>query len=640
MHELKQRLIEILKKAHALFLRKGISEEKAQRLAELIEQVDQPGMLAICGWMKIGKSTLINVLLGRKLAVVDVTEATATINVFQHGIPDHSSRPVKCVWRDGHTSWEPTSFMDALQTKDLETLKLAATIDQLVFMVDDDRLRSFSLADTPGRGSTNEQHQKTSNQFLKHDEDLRKQIENDVQLNQAKEELKQFHEKKTQGITATADAVLYLVGPNARDDDQEMLLHFRSLTQQADGQNPMNVVGVLTKVDELSNVEDRFPRAKELEQRLVGLVHSVLPTSAGLFQAVKELLEQKSDNGRTKFDWFVETIRTIPANILELMLFSDQMWIEVEAELSQKDRVRLHPIDVDGKPKRPWEVFKRMALVARDESLSPQQVEQNLLDLSGIKPLVDLIDRLFLQRGQLLRWRRIAHEALQLVINAAEKDLGHLKDNFLKAELCLGWLEELKNDIRQLTAVASFDQGKANITLGMCHGLFVSPAMNRIYGGTQPAEQKIFETKNELRELNRQLGKLKQELNEADEDFRNLQTVELLLQQSSPEDSVASQHEVPPENVLITKEQLELLPELKRLFGRNGLDVDDRLPPDKASSKDLNAALQFVRERQQFWSQQSSQNREFAKVEQAAATTYGRLLYLLREQQTHNPPNS
>ena len=55
------------------------------KVADLMETSESPFTMAVIGQMRVGKSTLINSLVGEDLAITGVNETTATINWFKYG---------------------------------------------------------------------------------------------------------------------------------------------------------------------------------------------------------------------------------------------------------------------------------------------------------------------------------------------------------------------------------------------------------------------------------------------------------------------------------------------------------------------------------------------------------------------------
>lgn len=90
-------------------------KENSYFFKELQEEINTPCVLAVAGEVKVGKSSLINALLGVDLAVTGTTETTATINVFKKGQPISKDTPILCQWIDGRKEWKPRSFLPSIQ---------------------------------------------------------------------------------------------------------------------------------------------------------------------------------------------------------------------------------------------------------------------------------------------------------------------------------------------------------------------------------------------------------------------------------------------------------------------------------------------------------------------------------------------
>ena len=67
---------------------------------QLIESLRSRFTVAIVGQMRVGKSTLLNALMGRRLAPTGITETTATINWFRHARGELTGK-FRVHWNDG-----------------------------------------------------------------------------------------------------------------------------------------------------------------------------------------------------------------------------------------------------------------------------------------------------------------------------------------------------------------------------------------------------------------------------------------------------------------------------------------------------------------------------------------------------------
>ena len=78
------------------------------QVVDLLNVAETPFTLAVVGQMRVGKSSLLNALVGAELAVTGVTETTATINWFKHGDVSQSER-FRVVWKDRPAEDFPTA---------------------------------------------------------------------------------------------------------------------------------------------------------------------------------------------------------------------------------------------------------------------------------------------------------------------------------------------------------------------------------------------------------------------------------------------------------------------------------------------------------------------------------------------------
>ena len=166
MSDLREELVEILRRAALRLRGVGMPVELAERVEEISKQVYQPCVVVVVGRVKVGKSTFVNALLGEDLAKVGTTETTATIDYFSYGNPD-PDRPIRCHWRGGKVTDENREFLDGLQDNDLETLRRADGVDYLEYLLPNPLLKQLTLVDTPGTGAVVEEHQERTAEFVR-----------------------------------------------------------------------------------------------------------------------------------------------------------------------------------------------------------------------------------------------------------------------------------------------------------------------------------------------------------------------------------------------------------------------------------------------------------------------------------------
>ncbi|MDT7799814.1 MAG: hypothetical protein QOI78_3247, partial [Actinomycetota bacterium] len=78
-------------------LQSQVSARTAAGFAEVLRRLGAPLQVAVAGRIKSGKSTLVNALIGRRVAPTDIGECTRLVTRFQYGTVDR----VEIVFTDG-----------------------------------------------------------------------------------------------------------------------------------------------------------------------------------------------------------------------------------------------------------------------------------------------------------------------------------------------------------------------------------------------------------------------------------------------------------------------------------------------------------------------------------------------------------
>src|SRR5699024_11456367 len=80
-------------------LQPQVSRRAAAGVAEVLRRLESPLQVAVAGRIKSGKSTLVNALIGRRVAPTDSGECTRLVTRFQYGTVDR----LELVLHDGGT---------------------------------------------------------------------------------------------------------------------------------------------------------------------------------------------------------------------------------------------------------------------------------------------------------------------------------------------------------------------------------------------------------------------------------------------------------------------------------------------------------------------------------------------------------
>ena len=221
--------------------------------------------VAVVGRFKAGKSTLLNALLGRQLAAVGATEATATLNVFDHG--DNADTFV-AHWRDRLPETMPLSELASFTGEPTR----ARQVTHLGFTASSPILERMRLVDAPGIGSVIDEHDVAARSAFVAPHDVERARRN------------------TQSAIGRADAVIVVLPGTVKETDRGLLDDFGAGTRLP-GQGAFNSIAVFQKWETLGGGDQRADPvalaaagAKKYLQILEGKVAMLTPVSGMLHQ--------------------------------------------------------------------------------------------------------------------------------------------------------------------------------------------------------------------------------------------------------------------------------------------------------------------------------------------------------------------
>lgn len=358
------------------FLRREVADLEA-----VASGVLQPFNVAMFGRMKTGKSSLINALIGKQLAITGVEETTATINRLSYADGEQLNI-FTAHWKDD----APESFpLERLQSEwngtSEEVLERIQRVSHLELYSNIPRLRDILIIDTPGTGSTASAHDAVAQQFIRGQQ---------------------------------ADALVYVFSSVGRETDEETLISFRKGCLP--GSDPYNSVAVLHKWDHIywengGDMDDIRAKAARLSEMMRQQVADVLPVSAPLAMLAKCASPKFWDSCR-------DLLASFPSEEeLTRALSRDSKWDRNPDGM----QLRTQAIQECGLPWASFQVAMRHLYRCKPENT--ELARRQILVLSGIEAFESMLDERFFTRQAIIRQRQTrarAQRALDAIYDRIE----------------------------------------------------------------------------------------------------------------------------------------------------------------------------------------------------------------------------
>lgn len=251
-------------------------------VAPLQARLDAPMTIAVAGMVKAGKSTLVNAILGERVAPTDAGECTRIVTHYRHGTTHDVRATVRGSDRSLGFSREGGLHVDLAGLD-------PSQVDHLSVTTPNRRLLDLTLVDTPGLASLSQDVAARTRSFL------------------------------TDAGQAHVDAVVYLLR-HRHPTDTSFLESFHGGVATA---GPVHALGVLSRPDELAGgapdameVAARVASSMAADARLRRLCQSVLP--------VHGLLAETATTLRHAEDADVRALAAVPG-VDELLLTVDRV---------------------------------------------------------------------------------------------------------------------------------------------------------------------------------------------------------------------------------------------------------------------------------------------------------------------------
>jgi hypothetical protein len=253
-----------------------LSEGPAHQLVTQIHaKLNAPLRVTVAGGVSAGKSTLVNALMGQRIAAVDAGECTRVVTEYRYDVNER----VEVIGVDGRT--DRLALVGAGLPESLG--RPHGEIATVVVHLSNALLRELSIVDTPGLNTVTQSNEQTTAQYLG--------IQGPgIQSSGIQSGGVQGLGADSQGAKDTAvaiskaDALLFVL-PLLRQADAEALLGFAKLFGATDLSSASSVA-VLSRIDRLARSGDgsfadplsiASPIAARVADKLRGVVSEVVP---------------------------------------------------------------------------------------------------------------------------------------------------------------------------------------------------------------------------------------------------------------------------------------------------------------------------------------------------------------------------
>jgi GTPase SAR1 family protein len=261
-----------------LDLAQGLPAELRRPFDEVRETLHAPLRLAVVGRVKAGKSTLVNALVGRRVAPTAAGECTQVVTWYTYGSPDRAEVQL----RDGST-------LPLVLDHGAVPASLDVPVDEvrrIVVHLQAGALRDLTLIDTPGLATLTAANEEATRRAL-------------------------LGDGSSTAAAGDADALLFAIREAERQDDFDFLRDFHRASGSLSA-TAVNTVCVLTQADlfgdgDLSG-EDPFVLARGVADR-IAMEH---PTDFSAVVPVSGLLAQTARTGLVT-EQLARTLRQLEA---------------------------------------------------------------------------------------------------------------------------------------------------------------------------------------------------------------------------------------------------------------------------------------------------------------------------------------
>ena len=393
-------------------LQTQVSPRTAAGFAQVLRRLGAPLQVAVAGRIKSGKSTLVNALIGRRVAPTDIGECTRLVTRFQYGTVDR----IEVVFRDGRKQvlpFAPDGMIPAELGVDIDT------VSHIEAYLTNAALQHMTVIDTPGLGSLDAASVARTEHLLRdasQGADAQSWGEGDLGgdlgdgaggangaggageaggADGAGGESDELDETSRNAV-AGAEAVLYVMTQGLRADDEQALAAFTAATASREA-GPVNAIAVLNKADTIvpETVEgsdgDVWKAATLLARKQAD---TLKPRVADVLPVIGLIAESAEAGQFTSSD--AEALRQVADlddDVLDVMLLSADMFTSWECDVPNGVRARLlAKLDLYG-------IRRAVEAIRAQPDITAGALRRLLLDASGLAAVRARLNTVFAARA-------------------------------------------------------------------------------------------------------------------------------------------------------------------------------------------------------------------------------------------------
>lgn len=396
--------------------------QAAREIDALMVRLRDPVRVAVVGRVKAGKSTMVNALLGQRVAPTDVSECTKVVTWFHYGHPQRLELELT------------NGTRASLQLSSSGTLpaEIGVPLNQVVALhayLANEALKDLTLIDTPGIASVHDDFSSSTERLL-------------------------AQSGGSLGATDQTDAVVFLLNQVVMQEEYDALKLFNSGGVDA----AANTLGVLSKADKLGDgEEDPWPVAVALANRYAGQfreqVSTVVPVVGLLAESAETATLTETDAKALK------ALTLIEPKVFDRMLWSPERFVQADVSVSVSARERLLVIlDLYG--------IRHAVQIIRDGVAGATPVRRELSALSGISQVKRALLAFFGNKDHVLKVRS-ALSIIERLTYRREDALDAGASLELRAKLEELKLEPVMHPVNELEVWQDCRSGKVSLPADM-----------------------------------------------------------------------------------------------------------------------------------------------------------------------------